>query len=77
MDQRLFVDAITKETTYWTFKVQVVDNFQLRESIDQSVQFQTMLVQDENVSIPICLFLLKNGLDTQDVLKKLLPTKTL
>ncbi|PHT31564.1 hypothetical protein CQW23_27901 [Capsicum baccatum] len=49
MDQRLSVDAITKETIGGcSCKVQVVDKFRPRESRDQSVQFQTMIVQDES-----------------------------
>ncbi|PHT66013.1 hypothetical protein T459_30438 [Capsicum annuum] len=48
MDQRLPIDAITKETIGWSCKVQVVDKFRPRESRNQSVQFQTMIVQDES-----------------------------
>ncbi|PHT72637.1 hypothetical protein T459_23422 [Capsicum annuum] len=47
MDQRLPIDAITKETIDLTYKVQVVDKFRPRENRDQSVQFQTIHPQDE------------------------------
>ncbi|PHT52762.1 hypothetical protein CQW23_07224 [Capsicum baccatum] len=47
MDQRLLVDFITKETTDWTCKVQVIDKFRPCKSKDSSVHFHTILVQDE------------------------------
>ncbi|KAM3289852.1 hypothetical protein P3S67_018141 [Capsicum chacoense] len=51
MDQRLLLDAITKETTDWTCKVQVVDKFWPCKSKDSSVHFHIILVQDESVFI--------------------------
>ncbi|PHT33371.1 hypothetical protein CQW23_25171 [Capsicum baccatum] len=48
MDQWFPVDAITKKTIGWSYKFQVVDKFRPRESKDQSVQFQTMIVKDES-----------------------------
>ncbi|KAM3375153.1 hypothetical protein P3S68_013867 [Capsicum galapagoense] len=47
MDQRLLVNAITKEITGWNCKVQVVDRFRPRQSKDSFVHFQTILLQDE------------------------------
>ncbi|XP_047270945.1 uncharacterized protein LOC124899747 [Capsicum annuum] len=47
-DQKLLVDAIARETTDWTCKVQVVDKFRPRKSSDSSVHFQKILVQDES-----------------------------
>ncbi|KAM3342716.1 hypothetical protein P3S68_027682 [Capsicum galapagoense] len=76
MNQRLSVDAITKETTGWTCKIQVVDKFRPLESKDRSVQFQTMLVQDESLSSPRRMFLLKNGAHTHAVFKKFITYNT-
>ncbi|KAF3624697.1 hypothetical protein FXO37_31243 [Capsicum annuum] len=56
MDQRFLVDSITKETTDWTCKVQVIDKFRPRKSKDSSVQFHTILVQDEKEQVSIVLY---------------------
>nr|XP_018632210.1 uncharacterized protein LOC104113220 [Nicotiana tomentosiformis] len=48
MEQILSISEITPLTTEWTCKVQTVDKFRPRDSRDQRVRFQTIIVQDEN-----------------------------
>ncbi|MCD7464471.1 hypothetical protein HAX54_052819 [Datura stramonium] len=56
MEQRLTVDAITPQITEWTCKIKVIDKFRPRESKDQAVHFQTIIVQDENEE-QVCIVL--------------------
>ncbi|MCD7452933.1 hypothetical protein HAX54_018760, partial [Datura stramonium] len=56
MEQRLTIDAITPLISEWTCKIQVIDKFHPRESKDQAVHFQTIIVQDENEE-QVCIIL--------------------
>lgn len=68
MDRKLLVDTITTETADWTSKVQVVYKFRPRESSDSSIHFQTILVQDEKVSLSLPLPSLENGVHTLNII---------
>ncbi|XP_019261610.1 PREDICTED: replication protein A 70 kDa DNA-binding subunit D-like [Nicotiana attenuata] len=56
MEERLSISEITPLTTEWTCKVQTVDKFRPRDSRDQQVHFQTIIVQDVNEE-QICVIL--------------------
>ncbi|OIT39137.1 hypothetical protein A4A49_00709 [Nicotiana attenuata] len=51
MEERLSISEITPLTTEWTCKVKTVDKFRPRDSRDQRVHFQTIIVQDVKFTI--------------------------
>nr|XP_009780807.1 PREDICTED: uncharacterized protein LOC104229801 isoform X3 [Nicotiana sylvestris] len=73
MEQRLSISEITPLTTEWTCKVQAVDKFRPRDSRDQRVHFQTIIVQDVNEE-QICVILYGDDIRRCDNLFELFET---
>lgn len=73
MEQRLSISEITPLTTEWTCKVQVVDKFRPRDSRDQRVHFQTIIVQDVNEE-QVCVILYGDDIRRCDNLFELFET---
>ncbi|XP_075089363.1 replication protein A 70 kDa DNA-binding subunit D isoform X5 [Nicotiana tabacum] len=71
MEQRLSISEITPLTTEWTCKVQAVDKFRPRDSRDQRVHFQTIIVQDEE---QVCVILYGDDIRRCDNLFELFET---
>ncbi|XP_070058005.1 uncharacterized protein [Nicotiana tomentosiformis] len=73
MEERLNISEITPQTTEWICKVQVVDKFRPRDSRDQRVRFQTIIVQDESEE-QICVILYGDDIRRYDNLFELFET---
>ncbi|XP_019233011.1 PREDICTED: replication protein A 70 kDa DNA-binding subunit D-like [Nicotiana attenuata] len=73
MEERLSISEITPLTTEWTCKVQTVDKFRPRDSRDQRVHFQTIIVQDVNEE-QICVILYGDDIKRCDNLFELFET---
>ncbi|XP_019260868.1 PREDICTED: replication protein A 70 kDa DNA-binding subunit B-like [Nicotiana attenuata] len=73
MEERLSISEITPLTTEWTCKVQTVDKFWPRDSRDQRVHFQTIIVQDVNEE-QICVILYGDDIKRCDNLFELFET---
>ncbi|XP_075089375.1 uncharacterized protein LOC107794475 isoform X8 [Nicotiana tabacum] len=73
MEQRLSISEITPLTTEWTCKVQAVDKFRPRDSRDQRVHFQTIIVQDVNEE-QVCVILYGDDIRRCDNLFELFET---
>ncbi|XP_019260494.1 PREDICTED: replication protein A 70 kDa DNA-binding subunit B-like [Nicotiana attenuata] len=71
MEERLSISEITPLTTEWTCKVKTVDKFRPRDSRDQRVHFQTIIVQDEE---QICVILYGDDIKRCDNLFELFKT---